>query len=697
MKVKTDILLRIYVLYGLIFLGAVAVLVKIYLIQNYKDDFWVEKAKKLSMKWVSVLPERGNIYTERGDLLATSMPYYELSVDFASPAMSNEIFESNVDSLAFYMSRFFGKKSEKQYGRELRAARNAKKRGYLLGRRIDYQSLQEIKKWPLLREGKFTGGLVVNEVLMRRNPYGNLAQRTLGSFSPNTPLVGLEASYDSYLAGVKGLMLKQKFAGGIWMPVQTKDDIVPQSGVDIVTTLDVNLQDVAEKALKEALELSQAKFGCVVMMEVKTGAIKVMANLGEISKGRYGEIQNYAVSHRSEPGSTFKAASYLMLLDKKGLKLSDTIHVGNGVYNFYGRLMREDHFVAQDLTVIEAFYHSSNISAAKLIDRNYRKNKNEFYKTLQKYGLTSESGIDLVGENPPIVSKPDKWSNISLPWRATGYEQTYSPLQILTFYNTIANNGYRATPYLISRIEKNGSVIKEIEHKVSKNRIAGDYALKAITEMMKSVVENPKGTAKNIKSDYVSIAGKTGTAKLYDPETKRYGKENQAMFCGFFPVDNPQYSCIVMVYKPQGPKTGGGIAAPIFKELAEKSMTMNFSASPEYVISAEDEPKIIAEIKGEVDQLKNILERYDLEMNLSDDILYADVSVKKSGLAIKTLQITDLKIPDLTGMNIDDAYPLLENMGLKVQFTGMGKVIAQSIQPGTQPKKGDKITLILRI
>ncbi|MCO5247623.1 MAG: transpeptidase family protein [Chitinophagales bacterium] len=699
MKVKTNILLRIYVLYALMIISGLAVLWKVYSIQHYKDRYWLKKAEETTTRWFDIYPERGNIYTAKGDLLATSMPYYNLYIDFASAAMTDKIFESNVDSLAYYMATYFGKQSKSQYERDLSVARNAKKRGFLLRRNVTYAELREIKKWPLFREGKYKGGLVVEERLSRKNPYGTLAQRAIGIYSKDRNAVGLEAAYNNFLGGVKGAEFKQKVSNNIWIPIQNEGTVKAQSGVDIVTTLDINLQDVAENALRRALDSSQADFGCVVMMEVKTGAIKVMANMGKRSDGQYDEIQNYAVAHRSEPGSTFKAVSYLMLFDKYHLKLNDTVNIGNGsAINFHGRILRESHALPPRINVRDAFSISSNLTAAKLIDDNFKNDRNGFYKNLQRYGLTEVSGIDLAGESKPGVKKPETWSNTSLPWKAIGYEQTFSPLQILTFYNTIANGGYRVKPYLVSRIEKNGEVIKETHPKVSNVKIASDYALNSIKELMRYVVEGPKGTARSIKSDYVSIAGKTGTAKIFDPKIGKYTNDNQAMFCGFFPIENPQYSCIVMIYRPHGARRqGGNIAGPIFKELAEKSMTTNLSVAHEFVIPSEEKPEMITEVKGNVAQVKTILDRYHIHTDLSDNVSYADIKVKNAGLAIKAMPISETKIPDLKGMNLDDAFVLLENMGLRVKFNGLGKVSGQSILPGIKAKKGDEIILTLEI
>lgn len=697
MKIKTNILIRIYVVYALIIVSAVAVLWKGYTIQNYKGDFWITKAKELSTKLFSIQAERGNIYTYDENLLATSIPYFDLYVDFGTDGMTRELFNANVDSLAIYMAENFKQKSANQYKRDLIQAKKTRKRYYLIKRAVDYATLKEIQKWPLFREGKYKGGLIVEARQSRKNPYGLLALRTIGEHRTNAPSVGIEASYGKFLAGSEGQMLKQKIAGNTWMPIENESSIEPKNGQDIVTTIDINLQDATETALIKALDSSQAEFGCAVVMEVHTGAIRAIANLGRTKSGRLWEIDNYAITHKTEPGSTFKTASYLMLLDNNAIRVTDTIGIGGGRWNFYGKVMADDHIHESALSIREAFARSSNISIARLIDRHYRKNKTGFYNTLEKYGLADVSGIDLLGETKPNVSEPKHWSRLSLPWRATGYEQTFSPIQILAFYNTIANNGYRAKPYLVEKITQNGKVIQQFGPEISKEPIAGIAAIQQIKELLKGVIEHPKGTGKSIRSEYFSLAGKSGTAKILDRNTKGYSDANQAMFAGFFPVENPRYSCVVMVYNPKGAyRTGGGIAAPVFKEIAEKALAIDMHIAPSYKPETIETSTNLAQLKGENQQVKNILTKYGYTFNLADEIQYVNVEVRKSGIKLQPSQTSDLSVPNLIGMNFDDAIYLLENMGLKIRFEGIGKVIHQSVTPGTKVKRGDQIFITMK-
>lgn len=696
MKIKTNILLRIYFVYALILMSAVAVLGKIYYIQTYKGDYWIKKSEIFSMKMFTIPGERGNIYTYDENLLATSIPFFDIYVDFGSDGMTREVFDANVDSLSIYMANNFKKKSASQYKQTLVQAKKNKKRYFLIKRNVDYSTLKEIKQWPLFREGKYKGGLIVDMKQSRKYPYSLLALRTIGENRKNSQSIGLEASYDKYLSGTEGQILKQKISGNLWVPIHNESTIEPKNGDDIVTTIDINLQDATESALKKALDSSNAEFGCAVVMEVETGAIRAIANLGRMDNGQLWEIENYAVSHKSEPGSTFKAASYLMLLDNNYININDTVSNGGGRWNFYGRTMSDEHIYESSLSVKDAFARSSNIAIARLIDKNYKNKKNVFYETMQKYGLTEMSGIDLKGETKPNVTLPAKWSNLSLPWRATGYEQTFSPIQILTFYNTIANNGYRAQPYLVERVTRNGKTIQQFLPQIGKKPIAKQKAIDDIKELLKGVIENARGTGRSIKSEYFELAGKSGTAKLLG-NNKSYGSANQAMFAGFFPVIKPRYSCVVLIYNPKGAqRTGGGISAPVFKEIAEKALSIDLHLSPDYKKTIETPPSTLADLKGETHQIKNVISRYGYTMDVNDEIQYIDVKIKKSGIKLQPTATSENIVPNLLGLNFDDALYLLENMGLKIRYNGLGKIVQQSIPAGTKISRGSHISITMR-
>jgi cell division protein FtsI (penicillin-binding protein 3) len=694
MNIKQDILIRIYLVFALICIAGAAVLVKAYQIQTYKGDYWVEMSDSLTTKMFEITAERGNIYSEDESLLATSLPFFDLFVDFGSKAMSDELFENNVDSLAICMANTFEDKSASAYKKAFVIARKYKKHYFPLRKDVDYAQLKMMQQWPLFRAGKYKGGLIVETRQKRKNPYGILAQRTIG-YSRAKADVGLEAKYNSYLEGSKGKILKQKIAGGTWVPIEKENAIEPQNGKDIITTLDINLQDVAETALANAITVSEAKYGCVIVMEVKTGAIKAIANLGWDAAGNLTENVNYAISHRTEPGSTFKLVSYLAMLDDGLISLNDSVNITNGVAAFSGAVMRDDHPSKNILTPTEAFAQSSNVAVARFMLRAYGKNKARFYEKMKQFGITSKSGIDLKGEVTPGISSPDKWSKLSLPWKATGYENLLTPMQLLTFYNSVANGGTRMQPYLVSRIVDNGKIVKDFKPVVQIKSIASAAAIKDAHELLKAVINDEHGTGKSIRSSFFQFAGKTGTAKILD-ETG-YGNSNQAMFCGFFPADAPKYSCLVMIYKPQGIyRTGGGIAAPVFKTIAEKILSTDKNIGN--TINAGKKPSAPSNvaINGEVHQIKTIAERWQKEFKLSDSINYVDVKLNRSAISIKPVLVRENLVPDVTGMAFDDALFLLENAGLKIVFSGKGKVVSQSLPSGTQVKNGEIITIQLR-
>lgn len=697
MKIRSKILVRIYLFYAITVVGAGLILYKAYSIQTYKDGFWVEKAKENNVRESKIAGERGNIFTFDGNLLATSTPYFDLYVDLGSEAMTHEVFRNNIDSLAFYMAQKFKRKSKDQYRKDLEKGRQNKSRYYPIQNRVDYASLKEIQQWPLFREGKYKGGLIIEPRPSRKNPYSSLAKRTIGEFRENAPLVGVEAAYNNFLAGKEGSILEQRVTGNTWMPIRGETSVQPEDGNDIITTIDINIQDVTHTALLSALDSSDAEFGCAIVMDVKTGAIRSISNLGKVKRGskNYEEINNYAVTYSSEPGSTFKLVSYLMLLDQKGLKISDTIGVNQGRWRFYSRTMIDEHMHDKTLTIQEAFARSSNIAIARLIDKNYQNNKNSFYKNLEKYGLTTVSGIDLKGENNPYVPKPASWSKLSLPWKATGYEQKFTPLQILTFYNTVANRGYKAKPYLVETVVRNGKIIEEFKPQISKSPIASPTAIEEATKLLQAVIEHPRGTGRSIQSEHFELAGKTGTSKIPYDNKPGYSNENQATFAGFFPVDNPKYSCIVMIYKPKGLKrTGGSIAAPVFKEIAEKILAREMQIAPNYE-NDNTQVQYLAKISGENKEVKSILEKHGHTVNVADNIHYLSAEVRNSGIKLLPTKSTGLEIPNLVGMNLDDAIYILENLGLKVLHQGVGKVTQQSIAPGSKIQAGIPISLTL--
>ena len=698
MNIKSNILFRIYLIGGLCSLFGVAVLGKVYHIQTYKQGYWKSLADSLTTNYFDVKAERGNIYSADDKLLATSVPYFELHIDFASKAMTNEIFKKNVDSLAFYMWKNFNKNTVQGYKEQLIKARKQKKRYYPLCANADYSLLKDIKKWPLFREGKFKGGLIVETHQERRNPYGHLAQRTIGLIRDNAQDIGLEEASDSLLKGVNGKVLKQKIAGGEWVPIKGAGQIEPKNGYDIITTIDLGLQDITESTLMQAVTEYQADFGCAILMEVKTGAIKAIANLGKIKDATYSENYNYAIGLSNEPGSVFKIAGYLALFDDGFIKLTDSINSNHASAVFAGQLLTDDGHNSQYsfLTPGKALAISSNVAIAKWITQFYGNNKQKFYNKLEDFGLTAAAHIDLKGESSPVIHKPKDWSALSLPWIAHGYEVKFTPLQILTFYNAIANNGTRMKPYLVQQVLDNGNVIREYKPTSTKQKICKPEAAAMAKEILLRVVEDKNGTGRGISTPHYRIAGKTGTAKMSFGKTG-YTDKNLSSFVGFFPADDPMYSCIVVIGGPQGLfTTGGAVSAPVFRTMADKIITSNIKGNKAINKDSTIANKPLPFLKGTKEEVNEFNKRFNVKFDFKEDWEYAFVKSDSFGkIGIGKIDIEDATVPSVRGMLLDDAVYVLENKGLKVSFIGKGKVAGQSIPAGSQIIKGSSIQLVL--
>lgn len=698
MNIKSNILFRIYLIGGLCSVFGIAVLGKVYQIQTYKHGYWKSLADSLTTDYFDIKAERGNIYSADDKLLATSVPYFELHIDFGSKAMTNTIFQNNVDSLAYYMWKNFGKNTVQGYRQQLIKAQKQKKRYYPLCPKADYTLLKAIKEWPLFREGKFKGGLIIETHQERRNPYGYLAQRTIGMVRDCAQDIGIEEASDSLLSGIQGKILKQKIAGGEWIPLKSSQQVEPKNGYDIITTIDLGLQDIAENALHNALIESQAEFGCAVLMEVETGAIKAIANLGKTGDGSYSENYNYALGLSNEPGSVFKMAGYLSLFDDGFITTSDSTNTNHASGVFGGRILTDDGHNTQFtfLTPGKAFAISSNVAIANWLTKYYSGNKSKFYEKLQQFGLTTTTKIDLKGERAPFVNKPENWSAMSLAWIGHGYEVKFTPLQLLTFYNSIANNGTRVKPYLVQKVIDNGNVIREYKPESSTKKICSEKAAQMAKEIMLRVVEDKNGTGRGIFTPHYRIAGKTGTAKM-SFGSSGYTEKNLSSFVGFFPADNPLYSCIVVVGGPQGAlTTGGAISAPIFRTMADKIITSNIKSNIAINKDSLLQNKPIPYMVGTTDEINEFNKRFNIKFDFKEDWEYAllksDSSNKK---LIAKISVPANKVPNVKGMLLDDAISILENKGLKVVFAGKGKVVAQSISSGSQIIKGSLIQLTL--
>ncbi|NOR87883.1 MAG: PASTA domain-containing protein, partial [Bacteroidales bacterium] len=604
-----------------------------------------------------------------------------------------------VDSLAYRLSKLFRDKSKAQYKKILIKARVRKNYYTLIKRNVSYKQLIELKTFPILRLGRNKGGLIIIKSNKRELPYNGLAKRTIGiyNYEKGNYIVGLEGAFNETLKGTHGTRLMQKIEGGIWMPIDPTNEIKPQNGNDVITTIDIDIQDIAENALLKQLHHHQAEHGCVVVMEVATGEIKAIANLGIDENGHYSEDYNYAIGEASEPGSTFKLASILVALEDNAVQLSDSIDTENGSVTFYNRTIRDAHKIGNGtISVRDVIEQSSNVGIAKIIWEHYENQPQKFIDGLYKIGLQNKLDIPIKGEGSPYIknTKDKSWSGISLPWIAYGYELHITPLQTLTFYNAIANDGKMVKPLFVKEIRNTNHSIETYEPIVLNEKIASDETLEKLRSMLEGVVL--RGTAKSIKNRHYSIAGKTGTAQIAQ-RNKGYNKTNyKASFCGYFPANDPKFSCIVVINNPtSGYYYGSSVAAPVFKNISDRiySNHVDIPASIQE-LSINPFPAIYYKA-GATEDYQEIYKEMGLAPNIDVGSEYVICLPQDDSLHYATRRLPENRIPKLIGMTAKDAVYILEDLGLKVQLKGRGYVKEQSLPVGTVAKKGKTITLKL--
>jgi cell division protein FtsI (penicillin-binding protein 3) len=697
-NIKTSILLRVRIAFLLVVLGSTSIVYRIFDLQVVQGQKWAKVARQNILQNREVKATRGNIYSDNGGLMATSLPFYRVAFD--PTIVDQAVFNEKVDSLSMLLSNFYRNRSAEEYSRKLRDYRNAKKRFMYLGREfINYQEKKKMLTWPIFREGRLKGGVIFEKVDTRYLPFNQMARRTVGYITEDSSGAGLEYSFNKQLAGVNGVSLFRKVSGGSWKPVPDGSEVRPVEGLDIQTTIDINLQDVAETALHNALLRHQANYGCVVVMEVKTGHIKAIANLGANGRGGYVEDYNYAVGSqgRTDPGSTFKLASYLALFEETSLIPEDSIDTGNGKFDFYGNYLTDTKPGGYGkITLQEAFEKSSNIAISKLINDQFGKNPQRFIDYIKTFGLASPLDFQMIGEAQPYIKNPydPTWSGITLPWMSVGYELQLSPLQILALYNAVANDGKMIQPIIVKETRKADKVLDTYEAAVINEKICSDKSLSKVRRMLEGVVE--RGTASNIRGTAYKIAGKTGTSQKI--KNGKYIKSYYTSFAGYFPANKPKYSCIVVIDNPQGVlQYGSDVAAPVFKEVADKiyslDVEMHKPLKKKQVLDQGVFPLIQAGNLHDLTYLCNELGVSNHNRSQSEDWVRA-VPVNNA-VIWKSNEANLGKMPDVRGMTFRDALFVLENSGLLVRFNGAGRVQEQSQAPGTRVLKGSTINLRL--
>ncbi len=678
-------------------LFVLAVVYRLVDIQVIEGDTWREKAETFSLDYRKIKATRGNIYASGNDLLATSLPFYKLAFD--PSVVDEEIFTSNLDSLSHLLSAFFRDHSSDYYQKKISEARQSKRQYLVLNtRQLDYQEKELLEQWPIFNLGRMKGGVIFNKEDKRHNPFQNLAGRTVGYLRDNVG-VGIERSFNRYLAGKSGEGLFQKVAGNNWMPVNASSDISPIDGYDVHTTIDINLQDVAQNALLKTVTKYNAAYGTVVLMEVKTGEIKAISNLKRTRNGKYAENKNFAVAENNDPGSTFKLASMLALLEAGKVELTDSIDTGDGAYEFSDRVMRDHKNGGYGmLSVEDVFIKSSNVGTARLVNENFGRNPQEYIDIIKGTGFGKPLDFQLMGEGVPYIKNADdpSWSDVSLPWISVGYETQLTPLQTLTLYNAVANDGKMIQPILVKSINRADRPVEVFKAKVLNKRIASKETLAKLRQMLEGVVE--RGTAKNIRNDIYKIAGKTGTAqKLING---RYTwQKYYASFAGYFPAENPLYSCIVVIDSAEGwNRFGGDVSAPVFKEIADMIYAQNLEIHDSFesnLLASEGKFPFIR--AGKFEELNELCNQLGISNHIGEDVQteWVRSSVSNNAIIWKENHDNENLVPNVQGMTLRDAVFILENLGLKVSITGTGRVRKQSVTAGRRISQGAQIRLEL--
>jgi cell division protein FtsI (penicillin-binding protein 3) len=684
-----------------VILVCVAILGKAFYIQQVQGAYWRGLSDSLHQRIISIPAARGTIYSDDGQMLSTNMPRFDILIDFRVDPLhekKGKLFRENIDSLCIALADLFKDQSSEKYKEDLTKAYEASEPNYEFKKKIDYRQYLSLSKFPLFRLGRYKSGMIAVEKNMRLNPYENVGYRTIG-LARDENKVGLESSYDTVLAGKNGRQLVRAIAGGVTVPVQEGEfEVLPETGKDIVSNIDVFIQEVTESALKKMMISNAAQTGVAMVMEVKTGKIKAIANLGKMGEGVYTENLNYS-TRVTEPGSTFKLVTLLNALEH-GVKLEDKINLEGGVWSYGGRTVKDaEQHGMHETTVLHAFEESSNVGMARLIVNNFIANPQVYYKQLSKLRLDSTSGIDLQGEGKPLITRPgDKlWANTTLPWMGFGYNIAIAPIQTLTLYNSIANNGTMMRPYLVNAIKEEGKVIKSIGPKAYPWKVASPSTIQALHTALEGVCIN--GTAKKLFANSLyKVAGKTGTA-LVSNGNKFYTEGIfQSSFVGYFPAENPQYTiAVIIINHPHAANHfGASVAGPVWKEIADRLYSTYIQNKMEVAPVFHLKDSQMFNYAMSKMSLQTIGKH--LSLPLKDSTSGKDwVMVQGTVANMKATpqMVSDSTMPNLTGMKLQDALWLCEKKGLLVKCAGKGKVVSQSIAQGQNISKGQQIQIQL--
>jgi cell division protein FtsI (penicillin-binding protein 3) len=707
MDIKKDILWRVYLCFIAMIVLCVCVLGRAVYIQRAEGKFWRGMSDSLHIKSQPIMAERGTIYSEDGNMLSTSVPVFDVFVDFAADGLrekEGKRFKENIDSLSICLANLFGDKNAAEYKQIMQQAYNNKDRYFILKKKMTFDQYLLMKNFPLVRMGRNKSGFIVDTKDKRINPYVLLANRTIGlsrqDFSKN---VGLELTYDSLLKGTTGQRL-MRYAAGTYLPVEGSE-LDPVNGKDVVTTLDTYMQDVAENALMKMMVNNNSLHGTAIVMETATGKIKAIANLGKQPDGNYLEDMNYGIGKKTEPGSIFKLATLMSLFEDGYADIDTKVNCEGGRKNFYGLRISDSHLGTYETTLKEAFASSSNVAFAKLADQFYHKEPQKFLDHLHKMRLDRSTGVDIVATSGfPLIKKANarSWSATTIPYMAHGYEELVTPLHMLSLYNAVANNGKFMRPYLVNEIKEYGVTIKKIEPEVLDENVCSEATIKKLQECMLAVVEEKHGTGHKILWDSTyKIAGKTGTAvtaqdnRGYNKSAKVY----QASFIGYFPADAPKYTMAVVIQNTRESKLiyGADVSGAVFKEISDK-IYARFLTNATYSTKAIADSSVsnVLGMKNDMQSIFGFMHIPYTDSSASGS--WRNVLLTQNSATMNiSLSNDDTKkiMPDVVGMGLKDAIYILENKGLKISLQGKGKVINQSLAAGTNFIKGQKVTLFL--
>jgi len=669
------------------------IVVRIYALQTEHNGYWKKLGEDLTQSMKEIKAERGNIYTHDGRILATTLPTFELRMDTRAQGLKDTIWNRHIDTLSLFLGEYLPEKSSIEWRAFLTHARDNNQRHLLLAKNVSFQNYKRIREIPIFKLGKNKSGFISIDNNTRKLPFGNLAKRTIGYTGDKAK--GIEGYQDKYLAGENQLVLMQKVAGGIYMPVNENSEFGSKPGLDIYTTIDVNLQDIVQESLMKSVTKFKANHGSAILMSVKTGEIKAMANIGLSKNGEYGEIYNWAINERLEPGSVFKLASVMALIDNGYADINTQVNLENGQTKYSDRIMKDDHIVPGTVSLKRAFELSSNVGISKLVVQNFGKKKEEFYEFLEKIHLTESYGIDLSCEDQPILANPKDWNPVTLPWLSTGYEIRLTPLQTLGLYNAVANNGVLMKPFIVKEVRDNDKIIESYKPQILNKELCKPSTIAAVRAMLEGVVDS--GTASGIKNDKYRIGGKTGTNQLVSG--KKFSSENyQASFVGFYPADNPVYSCIVVINRPNKyiGYHGSECAAPVFKDVIDRLYATDISIHPNLEM---DKNKTLflpsfAGAKREIEKIANFFDWNLMKSSVHSD--WAVATAVRHHLVMRPSFVQSKnRMPNVSQMSLKDAIYLLESMGLQVYVEGKGKVRNQSIRAGEVIYRGTQVKLYL--